>query len=693
MAEQPARAELTQLFPVIADQEDLMAECMSILRMYNLAPQDLFFKYEAILLSRPSGLRAKLATLTLDTARELRRELQRETQAKAVAAMGTPTDKGSVKIGKKDAADLGGFLDGLVTPSRPKSKSTVPTRLSNTANNVNLPSPITPSSFATPQRPSPAGASSSAYRPNNRLAPPSATSTSRIGVAPSSPISPSESPAQLHPLPTQPFSARENPHALLETLNGHVGASSGVPPGSRSRIAVSTPFDTSAYNYRYMFEKLSTRADAFDEAIDEFADMIREAYDVAEFGDPHFVTDDDIHTVGRILGQTTDSNKLTAGSMFLESSRQIGGGKRIALRFANGVKVRGGAPGVKGFGLFPGCLVCVKGRNGSGGVFVVDEVLMPPPSGLSTSSPSELLAWQHGERLQSQPISMSIAAGPYTYDDDLIFSPFSALIDVAIAERPDVLVLLGPFVADNHPLIAAGKLTQMPADIFRDKIGKEIARLADACPATTVLLVPSVRDCVSAHVAYPQAAFNKAGLGLPKRVHVLPNPCTVQINEVLIALTSVDTLFHLRREEFFQRAEEAEPDATAQGAHDSMANLVRHVLGQKSFYPLFPAPEQLAADVNLDATHSSMLRLNGPAPDVLILPSKLKHFSKIVDSTLVVNPSHLSRAHAPGTFAKLHIHPTPRNVLEDGTGDVDMDADGQREHGVWERARSEIWRI
>jgi DNA polymerase alpha subunit B len=60
-----------------------------------------------------------------------------------------------------------------------------------------------------------------------------------------------------------------------------------------------------------------------------------------------------------------------------------------------------------------------------------------------------------------------------------------------------------------------------------------------------------------------------------------------------------------------------------------MASLVRHVLGQRSFYPLFPVPENMAGEVNLDVTHQKLLRLDDTAPDLLILPSKLKHFSKV----------------------------------------------------------------
>ena len=52
-----------------------------------------------------------------------------------------------------------------------------------------------------------------------------------------------------------------------------------------------------------------------------------------------------------------------------------------------------------------------------------------------------------------------------------------------------------------------------------------------------------------------------------------------------------------------------------------------------SFYPLFPVPADLSADVNLDVSHSDGLRLDPGseqhAPDVLLLPSKLKQFTKV----------------------------------------------------------------
>lgn len=181
----------------------------------------------------------------------------------------------------------------------------------------------------------------------------------------------------LTPQPTQPFHLRPQPHSLVETLNPHLPSTRSPVTTPKPRVLLSSTSNPKNWDYRYMFEKISQRSESLDDLIDDYAEVIKEAYGVNEMGDPHFVSEDSVHTVGRILSTQTDSTKVTANSLVLESSRLLGGGKRINLRFTGGQpKVRGGAAGVKGFGLFPGCLVCVKGRNGGGGVFVVEEVLM-----------------------------------------------------------------------------------------------------------------------------------------------------------------------------------------------------------------------------------------------------------------------------------------------------------------------------
>ncbi|WVQ97259.1 hypothetical protein IAU59_004370 [Kwoniella sp. CBS 9459] len=721
-AEEVNKKELGEHFRgAVNDHPDVMAECLSILRIYNLSPADLFYKYEAFLMSRPSGLRAKLSVLTLDTLRDLRTEIQREQQAKAVASMAStthsnpaPSASGSrngaaavgVKKGKGNMTDIGGFLEGLHTPSRP----TKPRPLNSSGRpQAGIHASPAGSAFApnehflTPQRASPIaigdGVSASSYRPGPSTLGGSAYLQTPLAkgagdlLSPGSPTSPGGSPTSTPQL-GQPFHLRPQPHSLVETLNPHLPDIRSVTTAeTRPRVGLSSATDVKEWNYRYMFEKISQRSEALDDLIDDYAEQIKDAYGITELGDPHFVSEESIYTVGRILSPPTDSSKGTSSSLYLESSRLIGAGKRVALRFQDAaqLKVRGGPPGVRGFGLFPGCLACVKGRNGGGGSFVVEEVLLPAPSALAQSPASELLDFQHGDKLKGQAMSLMTAAGPFTLEDDFSYAPLEALVQVAVDERPDVLLLLGPFVDSNHPAIASGAVSQTPTEIFRDQVSRRLQRILDTSPNTVIILIPSVRDVVSRHMAYPQSMLDKDVLGLPKRVKLLPNPCTFSINEVLVAVSTVDVLFHLRREEVYQRAQEAEPDPSQPTeVKDAMANLIRHVLGQRSFYPIFPPPEQHAAEVNLDVTHYPLLKMDGPAPDILILPSKLKHFSKIVDSTLVVNPAYLARPHSAGTFAKIALHPTPKQQLmeSDAAGDEEM-----LEHQVWDRARSEIWRI
>ncbi|KAJ7729639.1 hypothetical protein DFH07DRAFT_177595 [Mycena maculata] len=95
--------------------------------------------------------------------------------------------------------------------------------------------------------------------------------------------------------------------------------------------------------YRYMHEKPSERGDVLDERIDEFAERIREHYDLSEPGDPSSTTDD-ITVVGRIIqgdNAGEDSSQLADGAIALESSRALTNGARVSLRFDLNLKIRG----------------------------------------------------------------------------------------------------------------------------------------------------------------------------------------------------------------------------------------------------------------------------------------------------------------------------------------------------------------
>lgn len=160
------------------------------------------------------------------------------------------------------------------------------------------------------------------------------------------------------------------------------------------------------------------------------------------------------------------------------------------------------------------------------------------------------------------------------------------------------------------------------------------------------------------------------------RLHCLSNPCTFKINEVVIGVTSTDSLFHISAEETNANLEPG----------SRLRRIAQHLLQQRSYYPLFPPPASMPTNLDLKEMHKWQMPCQ---PDLLIVPSKLTSFASVVlDSTVVINPGHLSKGTTGGTYALMDIHPIKRDVLDNAGGD-----DVQLPHGVSDRVSVEVKRI
>lgn len=128
--------------------------------------------------------------------------------------------------------------------------------------------------------------------------------------------------------------------------------------------------------------------------IDDAAELIRKHYKIEDIGDPGTTTDvrffppspiystlsgtfqDDTVIVGRIFQDVeVETSKLSDSSVFIESSRMLSGGSRIAIKFDTELVIRNNIRGARGLGLFPGVIIAMKGRNGGGGYFLAKEIL------------------------------------------------------------------------------------------------------------------------------------------------------------------------------------------------------------------------------------------------------------------------------------------------------------------------------
>jgi DNA polymerase alpha subunit B len=210
-----------------------------------------------------------------------------------------------------------------------------------------------------------------------------------------------------------------------------------------------------------------------------------------------------------------------------------------------------------------------------------------------------------------------------------------------LEKKPDVVVLVGPFVDVTQPLLASGDVRLHDYDEDGNVIGSHAASyevvfieriVRDALTnlfgedenlPTNIILVPSLQDAHHECV-FPQPPFGDRDevktdyfdqslgvLDIPfsdpndsrRRVHLLPNPCMFRVNEVLFGVCSTDVLFALSSDEV---------------SHNMPGNrldrLVAHLLQQQSFCPQFPVPPTSLAQVRPAPLPVSSLSCLPPRP-------------------------------------------------------------------------------
>jgi DNA polymerase alpha subunit B len=355
------------------------------------------------------------------------------------------------------------------------------------------------------------------------------------------------------------------------------------------RIKLKANTDMAKFSYKTMAMKLSEASEVLDDRIDEFRDLLKESMELDDsaFGNPSYSSPSEIIAVGRIASDTSEG-RLNTATLVLEGSRRSGSGRRIPLN----------VEGLPSYDFFPGQIVALRGTNASGDSFVVSEVLPLPLLNPPATKPDELdainaryLDTPDSDPENVRPLTILIASGPYTTDQNLDFEPLHTLLDNAAETFADSIILVGPFLDAEHPQIRSGDFEAPPnsspdqatmTDLFRHHISSAIQSFNKRVPTCQVILVPSLRDAHHHHAAFPQDKFIKKELGLGaagKMVQCVTNPMTVSMNEMTVGMSSIDILDMLRREEL------AGGKAKTMNVYERCA---RNVIEQRSFLPLFP---------------------------------------------------------------------------------------------------------
>lgn len=397
--------------------------------------------------------------------------------------------------------------------------------------------------------------------------------------------------------------------------------------------------DLRKFFYKPMAMHLSEASEILDDRIDEFQLLIQAEHGLEDsaFGSAAAQSTTEIIAVGRIASDSLEG-KLNAASLVLEMSRRTGAGLRVPLKI-DGISHE----------FFPGQIVGLRGINASGDYFSVKEVievpLLPPPASLPSAldSVNERMGVEDEESANpTHALNIMVAAGPYTSDDNVAFEPLNVLCETAESAYADVLVLIGPLLDLEHPLLASGDF-DLPEDasiepdkatlndVFRIMFSARLRRLAEQVPGITILLIPSARDALNKHVSWPQEPFDKKALGLPKQAKVVTNPVTVSLNEVVVGICAHDVLNDLRREEVVV----GKPKVQA-----LMGRLPRHLIQQRHFYPIFPPMDRtalpkpalegsVATGMPMDISYLKLGEWLNVRPDILIMPSTLPPSAKV----------------------------------------------------------------
>ena len=559
---------------------DILGVLESIQRLYSLSSEELFFKWESYCLKMGS----EETKLDLDTARMFQKDVH---EALERSHQGKQNVRGSERKSGVGATprtvqngDVLGMLDELTPNTLPRKSGSVKRR----------------AEFETP-----------APRKVSRQDGKSTPGEALQGV---------------------PFAERANPGQVLESLNDHLPAAEApIAPFSEPRLRVVANTDMKKFSYRPMSMRLSESSEVLDERIDDFISLVQKHHGLEDssFGNAASQSTNEIVAVGRIASDTPEG-KLNAASLVLEMSRRMGAGLRVQLK----------VDALPSYQFFPGQIVAVRGTNASGLYFTVNEVLSIPQVPMPVSAPAavDTINEKLGVSEDSTcPLNVMYASGPYTADDNLDFEPLQALCTKAAEDMVDALVLTGPFLDIEHPMLATGDF-DLPdvkgldndasiAALFRLWISTPLQRLCSAVPSVTVIMVPSVRDAISKHVSWPQEQItNKNHLGLPKAVKLLPNPCFISLNETVLAISTQDIMYELSREQL----------SHGPGLPDLLTRLPGYVIEQRHFFPLFPPMNRGGANKTgacLDLGYLKLGEWLNVNPDVLLLPSLLTPSVKV----------------------------------------------------------------
>lgn len=447
-----------------------------------------------------------------------------------------------------------------------------------------------------------------------------------------------------------PFATPEStPRPAHVSLKASLNGGKLEKPGYLTAASVELLGDATLWSggrggaYAWMDEALESRSAARDERLAAMEGALAEAmqrrHGEVVLGAVGVPTQAETVLCGRVVCEGLEG-RLNERSILLQGSRAASRGATVQLNAAECQRLAA----------FPGQVVAVLGRSGMAGTtFHARDFLAGLPA-----PPAALAA--------EASLHMAVLSGPFCLRDGLDYSPLEHALEHVVRERPQVLVLLGPFLDASNLKVSSGETT-LPfeketlsfEDVYQEHVlpllHRCLAPLRRATPPTEVLIVPSLEEVLCFHPlpqppldasfgpdVAPAAMEQLRSLG----VRFLPNPAHVRVNGVRVSLTSADALSPVLREIVLR------PDGK------KIEEALRLLVAQRGLFPVVPRDPPQVSECRAVALDFP----DGVPPDVCAFPSVSGTAGgTVVDGTVFVNPGALCRPAALGSFAELWLAP------------------------------------
>ena len=259
--------------------------------------------------------------------------------------------------------------------------------------------------------------------------------------------------------------------------------------------------------YRCLFTTTEQRANALDRQLEDMGHHMIESYqlgrteDVAPLEGVGIPRADEVCCMGRICN-AAHQGRINATSVLLEGSRHASGGARVEVDLT--LLQANQTP----YSVFPGQIVAFEGMNPSGRKLQVHRLCEGAAAEPLCSRVRDLQKWHYDEQ-EGQPLTVVTAAGPFTTSDNFHYQPLQDLLHVVKTDRPDVVILTGPFVDMEHKAVKSGQTALQDDDgndilvpyetFFVHKISLLLEDLLSENPTlmTQFVLVPSLDDATA----------------------------------------------------------------------------------------------------------------------------------------------------------------------------------------------------